>query len=95
MFRVNQLIDFKKLVAKMRDLGGLHLKNRRYKLRIYPKCFVGSEAVEWMKLEYNLSTEQAVRLGQRLVDEKIIHHVVDEHNFADSYLFYRFYWDEI
>lgn len=90
---VNQL-DLQEIVAKMRNIGGIQIQDRRYKLKIYPKCFVGNEAVKWMKLKLNLSTEQAVRLGQRLIDEKIIHHVADHHGFADEFLFYRFYWDE-
>lgn len=79
----------------MRNIGAIKIKDRRYKLKVYPKCFVVNEAVAWMKSEFNLSTEQAIRLGQRLIDEKIIHHVVDRQKFADEFLFYRFYWDEV
>ncbi|VEP17861.1 Domain found in Dishevelled, Egl-10, and Pleckstrin (DEP) [Hyella patelloides LEGE 07179] len=88
-------IDLKDLVSKMRNIGGVQIKDRRYNLKFYSKCFVGNEAVAWMKSELNLSTGQAIRLGQRLIDEKIIHHVVDRQKFADKFLFYRFYWDEI
>lgn len=38
--------------------------------------------------------KQAVRLGQRLIDENLVHHVLDQHKFADDFLFYRFYWNE-
>ena len=47
------------------------------------------------KLNLGLSVEQAVRLGQRLIDEKFIHHVTDDHPFINDFFFYRFYWDEI
>lgn len=87
-------IDIGKVIEKMRNIGGIKIKNRRYNLRIYPNCFIGSEAVEWMINNLNLSTEQAIKLGQRLIDEKFIHHVRDQHNFQNEYLFYRFYWDE-
>lgn len=87
-------INLEKLVTKMRDIGGIKIKNRNYKLKTYRKCFVGNEAVEWLRENLDLSTEQAVRLGQRLIDEKWIHHVVDQQKFANEFLFYRFYWDE-
>ena len=78
----------------MRNVGGIKIEDRRYKLKNYPKTFIGSEVVTWFKSELDISTEQAIRLGQRLVDEKIIHHVLDQHSFKNDLLFYRFYWDE-
>lgn len=87
-------IYLNKLVAEMRNVGGIQIKDRQYKLRVYPRCFVGSEAVAWLTHHLNISPEEAVKIGQRLIDEKWIHHVVDEHPFQDKYLFYRFYWDE-
>jgi len=87
-------IEIKKVIEKMRNIGGVKIKNRRYNLRIYPNCFIGSEAVEWIVENLNLSTEQAIKLGQRLIDENFIHHVLDRHDFQNEYLFYRFYWDE-
>ncbi len=68
-------IDLKELVTKMRNIRGINIKDRRYNLKTYPKCFVGSEAVEWIIENLDLSVEQAINLGQRLVDEKWIHHV--------------------
>ena len=88
-------INIKDVVARMRNVGGIKIKDRRYHLVLYPKCFIGSEAVEWMTKNLNLSREQAVRLGQRLIDEKFVHHVTDEHPFINDLFFYRFYWDEI
>lgn len=40
------------------------------------------------------SPEEATRLGQRLVDLSLLHHVLDAQEFVDGYLFYRFYADE-
>ncbi|MGV2831328.1 hypothetical protein [Myxosarcina sp. GI1(2024)] len=90
---VNQ-IDLDDLVSKMRNIGGVQIEARRYRLKVYPKCFVGSEAVEWMQSNLKLTKKQAVRLGQRLIDENLVHHVLDQHKFADDFLFYRFYWNE-
>lgn len=39
--------------------------------------------------------EEAILMGQLMLEQGIIHHVLDEHNFKDEPLFYRFYNDEI
>ena len=83
-----------KLVAGMRGFQGLEIKDRRYNLKKYPQCFVGSEAVAWLTKNLNISSEEAIKIGQRLVREKWIHHVFDDHDFKDGNFFYRFYWDE-
>lgn len=72
----------------------LPIKDRRYRLRVYPQCFVESEAVDWMSDRFRMSREEAVKLGQRLMDAEHIHHVADDRKFKDRELFYRFYWDE-
>lgn len=82
------------LVAKMRGENGLEIKTRRYKLKLYKCCFVGSEAVDWLVKHLNITRPQAVAIGKNLVHKKVIHHVKDEHSFKDEPLFYRFYEDE-
>ena len=39
------------------------------------------------------SREEAVSLGQLLVNTDYIHHVMDEHHFEDDFLFFRFRQD--
>jgi hypothetical protein len=56
---------------------------------------VGREAVDWLAATYGIGREDAVTLGQRLVDLRLAHHVLDEHDFVDGYYFYRFYDDEL
>ncbi|NES80056.1 MAG: mechanosensitive ion channel [Moorea sp. SIO2B7] len=87
-------VDIEDLVVTMRGSEGLEIKDRRYRLNTYPDCFIGSEAVDWLVQKHNCMRSEAVKLGQRLVDRGIIHHVTDEHPFEDDYLFYRFYADE-
>ena len=89
-----ETIDLADLVAQMRNVGGVRIKNRWFNGKPYPNCFRGDEAVLWFTRVYKLMTEDAIRLGQRLIDEQWIHHVKDEHLFEDATLFYRFYWDE-
>ncbi len=87
-------IDIEALVKAMREPGGLEIEDRHYRINLYPRCFVGSEAVEWLMQTQNCTREEAISIGQLLVDRDIIHHVVDEHPFRDENLFYRFYVDE-
>jgi hypothetical protein len=87
-------IDLKELVREMRDIGGVKIKDRRYRLTVYPRCIVGSEATTWLVRKFFLSETEAVKLGQRLIEAKLLHHVTDSHPFEDGFFFYRFYWDE-
>lgn len=86
--------DLENLVVKMRSSEGLNIKDRNYYLNFYPSCFIGSEAVEWLVQQQNYKREEAIEIGQILLEKGIIHHVADEHPFKDAYLFYRFYIDE-
>lgn len=82
------------LVNDMRGNEGIKIENRQYRFKSYPSCFVGTEAINWMRKRYNFSISEAVKMGQILIDEKIIHHVADDHDFKNEHLFYRFYIDE-
>ncbi len=84
----------KQLVKQIHSDAGLEIKDRRFRLTVYPDCFVGSEAVTWLTKTQNATREAAVRIGQAMVEKGIFHHVTDEHPFKDEYLFYRFYEDE-
>lgn len=86
--------DLEAIVAAMRGPEGVSIRERRYRLQTYPDCFVGLDAVDWLVRAYNITRQQAVAIGQKMLERGIIHHVLDEHPFTDSYLFYRFYGDE-
>ncbi|MGD1921800.1 MAG: hypothetical protein ACFCAD_24665 [Pleurocapsa sp.] len=78
----------------MRSVGGIKIRDRRHNLKVYKQCVVGSEVCEYLADSLDHSIEQAISLGQRLMNEKWIHHVADQHTFKNEHLFYRFYWDE-
>lgn len=71
---VVETIKLDKLVEKMQNRGGVIIKDRLYLLKKYPRCFVGREAVKWFKNSLHISTAEALGIGQRLINEKWIHH---------------------
>lgn len=87
-------INVDKLVLQMRADNGIEIQDRRHHLNIYPRCFIGSEAVEWLMRTQRATRQEAIRIGKLLIQKRIIHHVLDEHPFDDAYLFYRFHEDE-
>lgn len=67
------------------------IKDRKSLLRSYSSCFVGREFVEWMvRVKEVESRDEAVELGQRLLDEGALEHVSKEHLFEDKDQYYRF-----
>jgi hypothetical protein len=63
--------------------------DRRYRLKKYPECVVGREAVGWIAGRYGVSRAEAVQLGDALLQSGYLHHVVKEQPFADEEFFYR------
>ena len=72
-------------------LRKLDVKDRTYRLKTYPACFVGSEAVDYM-VENHLATSRhdAVKIGRELLELGHFDHVLREHDFKDEFLFYHF-----
>jgi hypothetical protein len=63
--------------------------NRSYRLKSYPSCFVGNEAVAWLAKQYAVPKDRAVALGVALQTLGMLHHVAHEHAFTDEAFFYR------
>jgi hypothetical protein len=74
----------------MRAPDGVAIRDRRHLFSVYPACFVGREAVDWLADQEGLSRDEAVTLGAVLVERGLVRHVLDEHGFEDAHLFYRF-----
>lgn len=72
----------------------VEIKDRRYRLSVYKKTFVGSEAVQWLVTSGIADNRtDAVGLGQLLLDSGYIEHCLREHDFKDDTLYYRFIAD--
>jgi hypothetical protein len=73
---------------------GFDVADRRWRFLHYPKCFVGSESVEWMVRNLDMNRETAIKTGQHLMDAGIVHHVTHSEPFCDKYYFFRFQEDD-
>ncbi|XP_056352576.1 rap guanine nucleotide exchange factor 4 isoform X1 [Oenanthe melanoleuca] len=72
------------------------IRDRKYHLKTYRQCCVGTELVDWMMQQSPCVhlRSQAVGMWQVLLEEGVLNHVDQEHHFQDKYLFYRFLDDE-
>jgi len=87
-------IDLAQLQDGMRARDGVEIADRQYAGKMYPRCFVGTEAVQWMRRRFGLTVGEAENAGQSLLELGELHHVVDEHGFVGEGFFYRFRADE-
>uniref|UniRef100_A0A3P8TXK0 Rap guanine nucleotide exchange factor 4 n=1 Tax=Amphiprion percula TaxID=161767 RepID=A0A3P8TXK0_AMPPE len=72
------------------------IRDRKYHLKTYRQCCVGTELVDWQMQQSSCvhSRVQAVGMWQVLLEEGVLNHVDHELSFQDKYLFYRFLDDE-
>uniref|UniRef100_A0A8I6B2Y4 Rap guanine nucleotide exchange factor 4 n=1 Tax=Rattus norvegicus TaxID=10116 RepID=A0A8I6B2Y4_RAT len=72
------------------------IRDRKYHLKTYRQCCVGTELVDWMIQQTSCvhSRTQAVGMWQVLLEDGVLNHVDQERHFQDKYLFYRFLDDE-
>ena len=84
-------VEVTNLVNQMRGKNGLKIKDRWHKFRVYRKSFVACQAVTWLIETQNVTKNEAIQLGQMLVDRKIIYNVNKAAFFRDEYSFYSFY----
>uniref|UniRef100_A0A8C4R2I3 Uncharacterized protein n=1 Tax=Eptatretus burgeri TaxID=7764 RepID=A0A8C4R2I3_EPTBU len=83
---------------KLYHMMGLHpglIRDRKKKMSTFPKCFLGSDFVTWLNEVGEIGNEdEGVNLGQALLENGIIHHVSDKHQFKNEPLLYRFRYDD-
>eukprot|EP00053_Salpingoeca_punica_P022339 m.214241 g.214241 ORF g.214241 m.214241 type:complete len:427 (-) comp33384_c0_seq1:218-1498(-) len=80
------------LSARMRATPGM-LDDRTYHLKTYKSCLVANDTVTWAvnnSINGVKTREEAVRMLQELVKFGYLHHVCDDHEFQDAYLYFRF-----
>lgn len=84
-----------KLYHMMMNKKACLIRDRRRKFSTVPKCFLGNEFVSWlMEIGEISKPEEGVNLGQALLENGIIHHVSDKHQFKNEQVLYRFRYDD-
>src|SRR6202035_4546144 len=68
------------------------LNNRRWHLTLYKSVLIGSDVVDWIcKFFEDVSNrEEAIAIGQSLMDRGVISHVLSGHKFLDGFYYYQF-----
>eukprot|EP00871_Galdieria_phlegrea_P005191 jgi/Galph1/5673/GphlegSOOS_G4342.1 len=93
--QVEPFPDFVNIYSSLRNpVDGLKVSDRRWMLKTYPKCFTGTEAVEWMTTKLHLSKKEALDLGQRLMTAGVIQPVFGSDVFVEGDSFFRFQEDD-
>jgi small-conductance mechanosensitive channel len=84
-------VDFDALAEAMAGEDGVPVGDRTYQSQHYPSCFTGTDAVAWLVQHRGHTREEAIVIGQGLIQQGLIVSVSDSHAFRDGYYFYRFY----
>lgn len=83
-------IKLGELLSLLASPSGVELKDRFYLGTRYDNCFVGSEAVDWLKKHYKIKRHVAEVTLNRLHGFNLIEHVTHDHPVRDGMFFYRF-----
>eukprot|EP00249_Psilotum_nudum_P022697 c28612_g2_i1 orf=396-1733(+) len=83
-----KLDEFADVVRKLREK--VQIKDRFYKMRLFSKCFLGSEAVEFLAEDQYFERDEAVQFGRKIVAKHFFRHVMEENTFEDGNQLYRF-----
>ncbi len=70
---------------------GVRMLDRRWHLRLHYNCFIGFELTTWLLQNFrDVDTrDEAVELGNELMDSGMFQHVEKRHNFRDGNYFYQ------
>jgi hypothetical protein len=87
--RLRQLTGLSAEALAQRLQGLLDIRDRTYRLKTYPQCFVASEAVHGIAQAFGCSPAQAVAIGRDLGALGLLEHVTHDHAFGDADLYFR------
>ncbi|KAL9582607.1 MAG: hypothetical protein Q9212_003201, partial [Teloschistes hypoglaucus] len=84
-------LNIQTLAQVIQSEKGVRLMDRRWHLRLHYNCFIGFELTSWLLQNFrDVDTRQeAVELGNELMDNGLFQHVQQRHNFRDGNYFYH------
>ena len=78
------------LCASMMSHGGVATRDRVWRGRTYRQCFVGAEAIGWLRERHRLADSECTAAAEIMGMLGMIHHVAREHPLAERGFYYRF-----
>eukprot|EP01080_Neovahlkampfia_damariscottae_P007918 gene7918-12386_t len=79
------------IIGQMRNpQNGLVLKNRVYRFKTYERCFLASEAIDWLRDNFLFTKEDSIKLLKYIQEMDVFEHVTGAHQFKEGYLFFQF-----
>lgn len=81
------------LVTSMmqKPYGGVTIKDRIWKFKLYEQSFIGCECIDWITLHFTdiESREAAAEYANELLEKGVFIHMNKKHKFLDGHYFYR------
>ena len=84
-------LNLASLAQTIQSERGISMVDRRWHWRLHYSCFIGFELTTWLLQNFRdiESREEAVELGNELMDHGLFQHVEQRHNFRDGNYFYQ------
>jgi hypothetical protein len=84
-------IDIKKLADDLQGDKGIRMLDRRWHLRLHYNCFLGFDLTSWLLSNFKdvETRDEAVDLGNQLMNKGLFQHVQKRHQFRDGNFFYQ------
>jgi hypothetical protein len=84
-------IDLLKLAQDLQGDSGVRMIDRRWHLKLYSNCFIGSDLTSWLLARFrDIDTrDEAVTYGNELMGQGMFQHVQGKHQFRDGNFFYQ------
>lgn len=86
-----EMLNLPHLAERIQSAEGVSIADRRWHWRLHQFCFVGSDLVNWILLNFSdIETRQeAAELGNSLMEQGLFCHVNSRHGFRDGNYFYQ------
>jgi hypothetical protein len=84
-------IDLKKLAEDLQGEKGIQMLDRRWHWKLHYNCFLGFDLVNWLLSNFkDIETrDEAVELGNELMNRGLFIHVQKRHQFRDGNFFFQ------
>jgi hypothetical protein len=84
-------VDLKKIAEDLQGEKGIQMLDRRWHWKLHPTCFLGFDLVNWLLSNFKdvETRDEAVELGNELMNKGLFVHVQKRHQFRDGNFFFQ------